>query len=166
MKITTIAIALAAVAIPLLVIPGSAMAWPYYGVGDEEGWHGGGGYGYHGSWGFHGPYCGYPLAEPCWPQVAPVPVPVPVPVAVPAPVPVPVPVPVNSCCGCGCGGTSTTATSWGGIGGTSWYPPQTAYAQTAGQSLTQVNNVSDSPGAYVSNNGYQSQGQYAYGQGG
>jgi len=139
----------------------SAMAWPYYGVGGgagDEGWHGG----YHGSWGFTGPYCGYP-PEPCVPPVVTVPVPVPVPVQIPVPVPVPVPVPP-----CGCGGGPIATAYYGGSGSedTGYQPPGVAYAQseqTVGQSQTHVNNVYDSPGAYVSN--YGSQGQYANGQG-
>jgi hypothetical protein len=176
-----IAIALAVVGgVGIFAIPTSQQSavafWPGGAYDQDIGWHGGGGYGYHGSWGFHGPYCGYPGAyEPCasaWPQAVPVPVPTPVPVAVPTPVPVavptpvavPVPVPVNSCCGCGCGGGGGHGggVSWGGPIATPYYdgPGQTAYAEQ-GQSITQVNNVSDSPGSYVSNQA--SNTAYAYG---
>jgi hypothetical protein len=156
---TTMAVVLV-IAVPLIVIPTSAIAWPYYGVGGgvggyDEGWRGGGGY--HGSWDFTGPYCGYP-AEPCRPTVAAVRVPVPVAVPTPVPVPVPVAVPVPSC-GCPpppcCPPVATPYQQQYGLGGSTWYPPQTAYAQTIGQSQTQINNVSGSSGAYVINSAQQ-----------
>src|SRR5215469_7971800 len=143
---TTKAIALAiAIAVPMLLATSSnkALAWggdedSYYGVG-QQAWGGGGGCGVVGS-------CG---GGCCGPVAYPVPVPVPTPVAVP--VPVPVPVPVSSCCGCGCSGSGFVPYHG------SWWTGNHVYAQPygqtawSGQSVTQVNNVSDSPGAYVSN---------------
>lgn len=165
-----------AIAIAIPATQQQAMAFwpgPYDGTVGDVGWHGGYHGGYHGSWGFHGPYCGQPgWYQPCaraWPQVVPVPTPVPVPVAVPVPQPVPVPV---SCCGCGCGTSwnswSGGGAAWGGLNddnyGQDFVPGQSAWA-TQGQSLTQVNNVENSPGAYVANYGSNTAGQYTYGQG-
>jgi len=145
-----IAVALAVVASAFL-IPANAMAWsgPYFDVTHS----------YAGGYGYHGFGCG--LAACSSPPVV---------VSYPVPVAVPVPVPVTSpCCGCSCGG---------GIGGAGWIPPIAtpyngpgpdsgiAYAQpyggNIGQSTTQVNNVYDSPGSYVSNyaSNVASQGGY------